>query len=328
MSLGEQIIFPPNLVKSSFSIHKPTTPVTLYTSRTNLFGVKSLGDYGLYHSGLLFKTSDATWVIDLAIEGNFANILPYLDDQKKSVKIDNLIILEYYSPETKQKWGSYWNDIGDPVCTISPSQYEKLIDTILKNIGPKYNKYLLFSITAKPYYTIEDNQDKIISTIFASDNTCDKLPMRCYEWLNQEYGIEIKPFAITRLALTTPQDPIPINDMKDPGLVKYTQEIQQYVGILSSLHNKDVNGLIKIYREIMAQKNDFNYFEYVLALNNTTNTQQWYKLPTRDVSISAEDMYFKLPKSGSNRCVLFVLIAMVVLIALLLLLFLIRKKQD
>jgi len=114
--------------------------------------------------------------------------------------------------------------------------------------------------------------------------------------------------------------------MKDPGLVKYTQEIQHYVGILSSLHNKDVNGLIKIYREIMAQKNGFDYFEYVLVLDNNTNTQQWYKLPTRDVSISAEDMYFKLPKSGSNRYVLFVLIAMIVLVVILL--FLICKKQD
>lgn len=325
MSLGEQIIFPPNLASKSFKIHKPTSEVTLYTCRTNLFGVKAFGDYGLYHSGLLFKTSDATWVIDLAIAGSFARLIPFLKNQE--VTIDNPIILEYYSPETMAKWGPYWNDKGNPVCTISPSQYEKLIDTILNNIGPKYDKYVLFSVTAKPYYTIEDNEDKVVSTIFASDNTCDKLPMRCYEWLHQEYGTEIKPFTITRLALTTPQDPIPINNMKDPGLVKYTQEIQQFVNILSSIHTKDVQQAIKIFQEIMAQKNDFNYFEYVLALNNTTNTQQWYKLPTRDVSISAEDMYFKLPQSNCpNRCVLFVLIAMVVLIAILL--FLVSRNQD
>jgi hypothetical protein len=291
---------------------------TDYQNSDTCCGAKAFGDYGLYHSGLFFRTSDATWVIDLAIEGGFANLISSID-KSGEVTMTNPIILEYYSPESKQNWGSYWNDIGDPVCTISPSQYEKLIDTILNSIGPEYNKYLLFGITSKPYYTIEDNQDKIVSTIFASDNTCDKLPMRCYEWLHQEYGTEIKPFAITRLALTTPQDPVPINNMKDPGLVNYTKKTQDLVGILARISSKDINGVITIYKELMAQKDGFHYFEYVYALNNKTNAPQWYKLPTRDVSISAEDMYFELPKSVCpNRCVLFVLIGMFVLVGILL----------
>lgn len=325
MKLGEQIIFPPNKAVTPLNIHKPTTPVTLYTSRTNLFGVKAFGNYGLYHSGLFFKTSDATWVIDLAIEGGFANLIPSVKNGE--VIMTNPIILEYYSPESKQKWGPYWSDIGNPVCTISPSQYEKLIDTILNNIGPKYPKYLLFGISAKPYYTIEDDQDKIVSTIYASDNTCDKLPMRCYEWLNEEYGTEIKPFAITRLTLTTPQDPVPINNMKDPGLVNYANKMQYLIQIFGKISNKDPAGIYNILTELMKTEGGFDYFEYVYALNNKTDAPQWYKLPTRDVSISAEDMYFKLLKSNCpNMCVVFVLIGMIVLIGLLL--FLVLRKQD
>lgn len=318
MSYNPLIIFPPN---EKSIIVKKDVPVDLYVVRTNLFGSEILGNRGLYHAGLLFESENISWVIDLSIEGNMGAMIPYLTNDGE-VEVNNPIVLEYYSPETIDSWRDYWNIKSDKICTISPYVYDKLLDYIMKTLGPKYDRYIPFSITNKPFYTVNGEQDKIVSIIYASDNTCDKFPMRCFEWLHKNHSIDIKPFPITHMVLTVNQKPIPITDMKDPGLVSYTKKMQNYIESFKKINSKDPASLIDIYKYYSSKKedNDINTLEYVLSLDNLTQKPQWYKLPIDDVAISVQDMYFKIINKSNYTLI----IVLAVLLAILL--FIVFKK--
>lgn len=320
MNYQPTIIFPTN---SQPTISKTDKDVDLYVVRTDVFGSKLLGDRGLYHSGLMFRSKSTSWVIDLSIKGSMVSIIPYITKDGE-VAVDNPIIIEYYSPETEQLWQSYWTNKGSKICTLSPQLYNKLLDYMLKELAPAYDKYIPFSISNKPFYSISGKQDTIVSEIYASDNTCDKLPMRCFEWLQDNHGIDCKPFPVTRMVLSVDQKPIPIKNLKDPGLIDYTDKIQKYVQIFSKIHRKDPSSMVDLY-DLLSKQQNLNILEYILALDNATHKPQWYKLPTRDVSISAEDMYFQLPKRDNNLTVIIVVV--LGLLTLAILLFLLHRKK-
>ena len=312
MSHGEVIIFPST---TNTDIFKPNEYVNLYVCRTNVFGSKVLGDRGLFHSGLLFESGENTWVIDLSIKGNMGGLIPYINNG--DVTLDNYTVLEYYSPATKNTWEKYWSNKGKKICSISPSLYKKLIDYILREIGPRYNRYALFSISSKPFYTIRGNKASSTSTIYTSDNTCDKLPMRCFEWLQKEHGVRSEVFPITLILLSIDQKPTLITNMNDNGLVKYTTTIRKYINLFNDfnkIHSKDVDGLYSSITNL--QQSDVNILEYVVSLNNDTEKVEWYKLPVNDVSISATDVYFKV-SSSKFRCV-FIIVLILVLISIVL----------
>jgi len=304
-------------------IAKPDGPVDLYVCRTDVFGSKLLGDRGLYHSGLLFEYGNTSWVIDLSIKGSMAALIPQLTNDGKVI-VDNPIVLEYYSPESANSWQPYWDNKGTKICTISSSLYNKLIDYILNTFAPFYNRYIPFGITNKPFYYISGNEDKIDSTIYAIDNTCDKLPMRCFEWLQKEHGVTSLPFPVTRLVLSVDEKPIPITNMKDTGLVAYTKMMQNYVQAFEKIHRKDPSSFINII-DLLTRTEETNILEYVLSLDNVTQKPQWYKLPNTDVSISAEDMYFKL---DNRRVYTIIIVVSLILLVIAILLFLAFKSRE
>lgn len=311
MSYNAVTIFPSG---DQTIVPKSDSDVDLYVVRSNLFGSRILGNRGLYHTGLMFQSQNSAWVIDLAINNNFSSLIPYLNDEGE-VSTDNSIIIEYYSPDTQESWKSYWKYKSSKICTLSPQLYDKLIDYILKELAPKYDRYILFSISNKPLYNISGKQDIMVSEMYSADNTCDKLPMRCFEWLQKNHNVKIQSFPITRIVLSVDQNPIPITDMKDPGLVEYTRKIQNYKEIFSKIHSKDPSSMISLYEQHKLMNNDyFNILEYVLSLDNKTYKPQWYKLPTNDVSISAEDMYFRIPqKNGRWTLIIIIIIALLIL---------------
>jgi hypothetical protein len=314
-----QIISPKN---KSVQVKYPNVieDVDLYVYRTNVFGSKALGDRGLYHSGLLFESGSKSWVIDLSIYKDMGTLIPNIIND--TVVPNNINVLEYYSPEDKSKWSSYWNIKSEKICTISPKIYIKLLSYILDDFAKIYKYYVLLSISNKPLYIIKNNKGTTVSIEYTDDNTCDKLPMRCFEWLNKKYNISIKPFPITRLVMGIDSLPVKITNMKDPGLLSYVMSLHKYIDIMEAINKKDYSTVFTILQRL--NDNKFNILEYTQSIDPDTKEQFFYKLPSTDVSLSAIDLYYKIDNKSMNYLLITILI-LVILIIIMTILFVTLK---
>jgi hypothetical protein len=279
-------------------MHQPTSDCTLHVVRTMLFGSVALGNKGIYHHGLLMKTDDAIWVLDLSIQGAMSSLIPYLD-KNGNVTIDNLIVIGYYPPSEHDQWGDYWQFETDPICTISASLYHNLAHYLIDIFSPTHNRYDIFMITDKPHYNITGDIEHSWSTIFASPNTCDKLPLAAFEWLHKHHSVSIKEFPIERIVLETEIRPEKITNMKDPGLVAYAREMSQYINVFKDIDSHNYKGLFEAI-STLSKHVGIPFLQYVVALDPKTKEQHFYKMNVKDLAVSGTDVFYQFPTSQES----------------------------
>jgi hypothetical protein len=274
-----------------FEFHQPRGPVQCRVVRADLVGLGAFGARGIYHSGILFSTADAEWALELTIS-NLASLVPRVVAGR--VEVDNLVQLNYYPPLDAHLWRSYWTVTSDLVCTISPAEYAATMRHVTDRIGPEFPRYVPFQFSDKPDLALDGSTGIQTTTVQTVQNTCDKLPMRIFEYLRSAHGVEIAPFPVTRIFLQTAEPARPVAPT-DPGLLAYAAEAQQLIGPLTALSNKDYMGAIKLIVGFSANPAHVGAFRYFFSLGfDPPHTQSYYVAPAHDTSISISDVYVDL----------------------------------
>lgn len=269
-------------------MYKPTESVDCFVVRADLFGKHAFGQRGVYHTGMLFKTRDKEWALELVLN-DFSTLLPRIVNGK--AVNDNFMTLGYYPPLDAHLWRSYWTVTSARVCTLTPIQYEALVHWILSDFGPAFPRYVPFGITGKPVAVVGVESERQTDRVYTIQNTCDKLGMRSFEWLASYQGVKVEPFPVTRLALQTALAPVRVAPT-DPGLLAYAREIESFRGDFAALSNKDYGGLIKLMVDLKTAK--VGPFQYTLSLDPVTFEQSFYELSPNDLTVSISDVLVRV----------------------------------
>jgi hypothetical protein len=278
-----------------FEFHRPSGPVECRVVRADLVGIAALGARGIFHAGLLFSTPSAEWAIELTIP-SFGTLVPKIVDG--AVEVDNFVVLGYYPPLDAHLWRSYWTHTSKTVCTISPAQYAGLMKHVVARIGPQSPRYVLFNTMGKPNLVLDGDVEVQTDYTYTADNTCDKLPMRCFEYLRSAHGVSIGAFPITRVALQSLTPPRKV-DSTDPGLLAYAREVGGFVDAFTKLASKHYLGAVELLLTLSTAH--IGAFRYVLSLDFDTNEQSYYMLPLEDTSLSISDVYMDLGRHAGDH---------------------------
>ncbi len=275
---------------AGLALYEPTGPVECRVVRADLVGAAAFGARGIFHAGLLFSTPEAEWAIELTIP-SFGELVPTVQDGK--VVANNRMSLNYYRPLDAHLWRPYWTLTSDLVCTITPHQYRGAMKHVTDVIGPQFPYYVLATIAYKPNLRFEGQTGVQTTTVQDQDNTCDKLPLRIFEYLHSAHGVRIAPFPVTRIFVQITDRARKVAP-DDPGLLAYARELDSITGALADLGNKNYVGALKVIAGFIAG-DKVAPFRYFLGLDlEPPYAQSYYLVPSYDSSISISDVMLDL----------------------------------
>jgi hypothetical protein len=287
MSYMSEPIF--HRTSKSVPMYEPTASVDCYVVRAALFGIEELGKRGIYHSGILFNSIGRQWAFELILS-DFGNLIPRIVNE--AVEVDNFITIGYYPPLDAHLWRSYWTETSARVCTIEPMQYKALVEYILQDFGPRFPRYVPFGIYGKPMVNLLGSSTEIqTSNVYTVDNTCDKLPMHCFQWLSSAYSVLVAPFPVTRIALQTPTPPKRMSPTSSE-LLAYAQELDAFKSEFSLISHRNYLALPALWYSLKHAKS--GPFRYALSIDPVTSEQSYYQLPKDDVTVAITDVFLRV----------------------------------
>lgn len=275
-----------------FAFHKPDGPVECRVVRADLVGLAAFGARGIFHTGLLFSTPQAKWAIELTIQ-NFAELIPTIVNG--SVQANSLVKLGYYPPADVAKWLSYWTVTSDVICTITPEQYSATMKQVTDVIGPQFPYYSIFGITSKPNLRLAGQTGIKTTQLQTQPNTCDRLVEHVFQYLHGSHGVECRPFPITRAYVQIVGQARKV-DRQDPGLLAYARELDNLVGALAKLGNKNYIAAAEMLFD--ASQNAVQPFRYFFSLElDAPYTAGFYVVPSEDTSVTITDVLVDLGRA-------------------------------
>lgn len=253
-------VFPP----SKAEVHNPGT------SDVELHVVRVPGDR---HSGLMFVTPQASWVLDLALAGTFAAMLPVVCDGAATAK--NFVVVGYYPPHDHSKWSLGWERTGPPVATVSAEVSRLITRYVVDVLGPTFSRFVLFGQAATPIISAAGGVETQSTVIFSEASTSDRLPQGVFEWLYYEQGVDVGLFPITRFILLSSGPPTRVDD-NDPGLLAWARGVAVHETAISNVSGREVNRAHRVMTELCTSAVD--PLKYVASLEPVTLKQRWWKV--------------------------------------------------
>jgi hypothetical protein len=264
-------VFPP----SKAEVHDPGA------SDVELYVVRAPRDH---HSGLMFVTPQASWVLDLALAGTFAALLPVVSDGAATAK--NFAVVGYYSPQDHAKWRPAWERSGPSVATVSAELCRRVTRYVVDVLGPTFSRYVLFGQAATPVLSAAGGVETQSAVVFSDASTSDRLPQGVFEWLYYEQGVDVGLFPVTRFVLSSAGPPTRVGD-RDPGLLAWARDVAVHEPAISDVSGREVDAAHRVLTELC--KSAVDPLRYVASLEPGTGKQRWWKVaPGKVVVVDAQ----------------------------------------
>jgi hypothetical protein len=257
-------VFPPSKAK----VHDPgTSEVDLYVARVP----------GDRHSGLMFVTPQASWVLDLAVAGTFAALLPVVCDGAATAK--NFAVVGYYPPGDHAHWRTGWERSGPadgpPVATVSADMSRRIARYVVDVFGPSFPRYVLIGQAATPVLSAAGGVETQSAVVFSEASASDRLPQSVLEWLYYEQGVDVRLFPVTRFVLSSSDPPTQVSN-KDPGLLAWARDVAVHEAALSEVSGREVDRAHRLMGELRGSAVD--PLAYVASIERTTREQRWWRV--------------------------------------------------